>query len=108
MKQLPIRPYFTPGPYPLNPLHFRSCRSSGVLGRSNSHPLPHVFLFPEAPQGVEYMKNDRTKTKKRRYRAAERGSRQQREKYRLILDSISDAVYKINPEGFFTYLMIPP
>ena len=26
------------------------------------------------------------------------------ERYRQILDNVSDAVYKINPEGFFTYL----
>ena len=51
------------------------------------------------------MKNDRTRKPKNVDAGllnGEAGSNE--EKYRLILDSISDAVYKINPGGFFTYL----
>ena len=51
------------------------------------------------------MKNDRTRKRKSVDTGllnGEAGSNE--EKYRLILDSISDAVYKINPDGFFTYL----
>jgi PAS domain S-box-containing protein len=94
-------------PYPLMPLYFRYCRSSGVLGRSNFSSIAARFSFPRGglPQGGWNMKNDRTRKPKSVDTGVlngEAGSNE--EKYRLILDSISDAVYKINPEGFFTYL----
>ncbi len=50
------------------------------------------------------MKNGRTRSHSFETKHLNGEALRTEERYRFILDSITDAVYKINPRGFFTYL----